>query len=198
MDLLFIVQALWIILPAYVANALAVIVGGGKPIDGGRTWKDGKRILGDGKTWRGLLSGAFLGMTAGLGLTVAARYINASEFGFLDLNIFLGAPGNILICFSLSFGALFGDIIESFFKRRIGKDRGEDWFGFDQLDFILGALGFSLLMSFLLQPFLQTNWFLESFTPWHLLVLLVLTPLFHLFSNFVLRKGKQRAQKAKI
>ena len=45
MDILTtVVQALWIILPAYVANASAVIVGGGKPIDGGRTWRDGKRL----------------------------------------------------------------------------------------------------------------------------------------------------------
>ena len=48
-----ILQALWLILPAYVANASAVLVGGGTPVDSGKNWKDGKRILGDGKTWRG-------------------------------------------------------------------------------------------------------------------------------------------------
>ena len=55
MDLEIILQALWLILPAYVANASAVLVGGGTPVDFGKNWRDGKRILGDGKTWRGLL-----------------------------------------------------------------------------------------------------------------------------------------------
>ncbi len=49
-----IVIAFWAMLPAYVPNNAAVLAGGGRPIDGGRTW-DGKRVLGDGKTWRGTL-----------------------------------------------------------------------------------------------------------------------------------------------
>ena len=60
MDYLIIFQAFWFILPAYVANASAKLIGGGIPVDFGKTWKDGKRILGDGKTWRGLLFGAFM------------------------------------------------------------------------------------------------------------------------------------------
>ena len=60
MDYTIILQALWIIIPAYVSNASAVLVGGGTPIDFGKNWSDGKRILGDGKTWRGLLSGTFI------------------------------------------------------------------------------------------------------------------------------------------
>src|SRR2546427_7243325 len=59
-------QALWFFLPAYVANPMAVVFGGGTPIDFGRTLRDGERLFGDGKTWRGLvggtLAGAFLGL----------------------------------------------------------------------------------------------------------------------------------------
>lgn len=193
MELVYILQALWIVLPVYLANALAVIVGGGKPIDGGRTFKDGKRLLGDGKTWRGLFFGTFLGMTGGFGLTVAARTINASALGAVNLNLFLGAPWNIIILFSLCFGGLLGDIVESFFKRRIGKNRGDNWFVFDQLDFIIGALAFSFLISILIQPFTKINWFLESLTIWHILIILLLTPLLHVITNLVFRKTKQKA-----
>jgi len=38
------------IVPAYFSNAGMVIVGGGKPIDRGKFWRDGRRILGDHKT----------------------------------------------------------------------------------------------------------------------------------------------------
>ena len=187
MDYVVILQAFWIIIPVYVANASAVIVGGGTPIDFGKTWGDGKRILGDGKTWRGLLSGTFLGMTAGFGLVVAATYINTSEYGFLHLNDFQRFPLMIPLIFSLCFGALLGDMIESFFKRRIGKDRGENWILFDQLDFIIGALFFCFLMSSLLHliGITTTNWFIKSLFPWHILVLLVVTPFIHVIANFI-------------
>jgi len=189
-----ILQALWLILPVYVANASAVIVGGGTPVDFEKKWKDGKRVLGDGKTWRGLFAGTFIGMTAGFGLVVAAQYLNTSEYQFLGLNTFEGFPIMIPLIFSLCFGALLGDMMESFFKRRIGIDRGDDWFGFDQLDFIVGALGFGFLMATILNIFGFTtqNWFVESFSVWHILVLLILTPFFHFLANTIHRKNKQR------
>ncbi len=79
-----IIQALWLVLPAYIANASALLVGGGTPIDFGKNWKDGKRILGDGKTWRGLITGAVVGMIGGFGLSIVAIYANNSEFVFWD------------------------------------------------------------------------------------------------------------------
>jgi len=93
----------------------------------------------------------------------------------------------IPIIASICFGALIGDIVESFFKRRIGKVRGQDWIPFDQLDFILGALFFSFAMAGVLQiiGLTSNNWFFDSFSIWHILVLVVITPFFHLFANFV-------------
>lgn len=193
MDYTTVLQAFWIVIPVYIANASAVIVGGGTPIDFGRTWKDGRRILGDGKTWKGLFSGTFLGMTAGFGLAVAASYIQSSEYRYLNLTHFEGFPLMILILFSLCFGALLGDIIESFFKRRIGKDRGQDWIPFDQIDFLLGALLFSFLVSealFLLRV-TDDQWFFRNLTVWHILILLVVTPFIHITANALFRKMKQ-------
>ena len=192
MDYAIIIQALWLVLPAYIANASALLVGGGTPIDFGKNWKDGKRILGDGKTWRGLISGAFVGMTGGFGLSIVAIFANNSEFQFLGLNDFGRFPIMIPIIGSICFGALLGDIIESFFKRRAGKKRGESWIPFDQIDFILGVLFFSFIMAGLLQLVGTTsnNWFIENFTIWHILTLLILTPFFHLFANFVNTKAR--------
>ncbi|HWR27297.1 MAG TPA: CDP-2,3-bis-(O-geranylgeranyl)-sn-glycerol synthase [Candidatus Thermoplasmatota archaeon] len=197
MDYTVIIQAFWIVIPIYIANASAVIVGGGTPIDFGRSWKDGRRILGDGKTWRGLFAGAFLGMTAGFGLAVAASYLSASEYSFLGLTNFEGFPLMIPILFSLCFGALLGDIIESFFKRRIGKDRGQDWIPFDQLDFIVGALIFSFLISELLYVTHVTDvhWFFIHITPWHILILLIVTPFIHITANILFKKIKKKQAK---
>ncbi|UCF11929.1 MAG: CDP-2,3-bis-(O-geranylgeranyl)-sn-glycerol synthase [Thermoplasmatales archaeon] len=186
-----ILQAFWLIIPAYIANASAVLVGGGTPVDFGKNWKDGKRILGDGKTWRGLFAGAFIGMIGGFGLAVAARYIALSDFAFLNLSDFEGFPLMIPIIFSLCFGALTGDVVKSFFKRRIGKNRGEGWFLFDQIDFIVGAFFFSFLVSGILQVsgLMSNNWFYESFTLWHILFLIVITPFIHLTANFLHKKS---------
>ena len=171
------------------------MVGGGTPIDFGKNWRDGRRILGDGKTWRGLISGAVVGMIGGFGLSIVAIYANDSDFAFLGLSDFGRYPLMIPVVSSICFGALLGDITESFFKRRIGKERGQDWFIFDQLDFIVGALVLCLFISMIIQicGFTSYNWFLKVFSIWHILVLLILTPFFHIFANFVnkkLRHGK--------
>jgi CDP-2,3-bis-(O-geranylgeranyl)-sn-glycerol synthase len=197
MDYTVILQAFWIIIPVYVANASAVIVGGGTPIDFRKTWHDGRRILGDGKTWRGLFAGTFLGMTAGFGLVVGAKYLNTNGYAYLGLTDFDGFPIMIILLFSLCFGALFGDLVESFFKRRIGKDRGTDWIPFDQLDFLIGALVSSLLMSELLYLLHLTcgHWFIHNITLWHILILLVVTPFIHITANLLFRTLRKQRTK---
>ena len=192
-----IIQALWIILPAYIANASAVLVGGGTPIDFGKKWKDGKRILGDGKTWRGLITGAIVGMAGGFGLSIVAIYANNSDFKFLGLSDFGQFPLMIPMVGAICFGALIGDITESFFKRRVGKDRGEDWIPFDQLDFIVGALILSVIVAGIIKIF-NSYWFFESFTIWHIFVLVILTPFFHIFANFVHRRVHRSSRKESI
>jgi len=187
-----VIQAFWLILPAYIANASALLLGGGLPIDFGKKWNDGNRILGNGKTWRGLFIGTFIGMTSGFGFSIISKFAFNIDFP-IKINDFTGFPLMILILFSLCFGALMGDIIESFFKRRIGKKRGENWIPFDQLDFILGVLFFSFIMSGFLQflNLTKENWFLASFSLYHIIILLIFTPFIHLFANYVHRKSKK-------
>ena len=187
-----VIQAFWLILPAYIANASALLLGGGLPIDFGKKWSDGNRILGNGKTWRGLFIGTFIGMTSGFGFSIIPKFAFNIDFP-IKINDFTGFPLMIPILFSLCFGALMGDIIESFFKRRIGKKRGENWIPFDQLDFILGVLFFSFIMSGFLQflNLTKENWFLASFSLYHIIILLIFTPFIHLFANYVHRKSKK-------
>ncbi|MBD3253991.1 MAG: CDP-2,3-bis-(O-geranylgeranyl)-sn-glycerol synthase [Candidatus Lokiarchaeota archaeon] len=54
------VFSLLLIVPGYISNAGMVLVGGGKPIDSGHNFFDGRRIFGDHKTWKGFLLGPLL------------------------------------------------------------------------------------------------------------------------------------------
>jgi CDP-2,3-bis-(O-geranylgeranyl)-sn-glycerol synthase len=159
--------AIWVMLPAYVPNNAAVLVGGGPPIDGGRTWGD-RRLLGDGKTWRGFAGGLVVGVAVALGLNALYGPIG----GWLVAAPF--PPGAIV---GLPLGALLGDIAASFIKRRTGRARGAPFRGVDQLDFVVGALSVALVFA--------TGWTLATFTLPILVVVLVLTPVLHVGSNLI-------------
>ncbi len=174
MDWMIPVEAIWFILPAYLANSSAVVVGGGMPIDFGREWKR-ERIFGDGKTWRGFFGGIFIGIVGGL----VTNAVIPETFG---KGIF-----SIIILFSISFGALFGDLLKSFFKRRIGKKSGDKWLVADQIDFLLGAFLLSFMAGAILgwTGMADGNWFLSSFSVWHIAFLLVFTPFIHYATNLI-------------
>ncbi len=63
--LLLIFLGFWLMLPAFLPNSAAVLFGGGLPMDLGKSWK-GKRLLGDGKTWRGFIGGVSAGTSIGI------------------------------------------------------------------------------------------------------------------------------------
>jgi CDP-2,3-bis-(O-geranylgeranyl)-sn-glycerol synthase len=176
--------ALWLMLPAYVGNMIPVFVGGGTPIDFGRSWSDGRRVLGDGKTWRGLVLGPLVTVALSGILQLLAR--PGTWWGSIYPQ-WGPSPWWAVMTFALAFGALAGDAVESFVKRRTGRDRGERWIPFDQLDFVVGALVVAAVAGWLLRATGATagNLFLELFTWPRVLVILVLTPGFHLLVNFI-------------
>lgn len=137
--------AVWFGLPAWIANATPVLGGGGKAIDGGRFYKDGHRILGDGKTIRGFIVGIIFGILTGLGQMFAAPYLHPLLAQFvtvtpeMELVLYMQLPVAIL----MSFGALTGDLIGSFIKRRVNVKSGAPSPFMDQLGFILMALIFA-------------------------------------------------------
>lgn len=182
--LLLVLSALWLMLPAYLSNMLPVFVGGGAPIDLGKNWKDGKRILGDGKTWRGLLLAPLLAAGLTFFLVWIVRNTAWGSYGFPDWG---PSPWWFVLVYAMGLGALVGDAFESFVKRRTGRDRGEKWFPWDQLDFILGALFFGAMVGLALDATgaVTPNVFEALFTLPRLLVILLLTPVLHLGVNFL-------------
>ena len=140
MNIIF--QALWFFIPAFIANMAPVFVKKinflNYPIDFEKTW-NGKRLFGSHKTFRGFFFGTLFGaiffefqrMLFNLEIMKDFALINYSTAPF-----FLGA----LIAFS----ALLGDSVKSFFKRRFDIRPGKPWVPFDQLDFMIFAVGLTL------------------------------------------------------
>ncbi len=147
-----------LIIPAYVANASPVILGGGQPMDFGAKFYDKKRILGDGKTWRGFFGGVASGTLAGVLLSLVFPWLTF-EASFL-----------------LSVGALVGDSCGSFVKRRMGTEQGKPSFALDQLTFLFFALAFAF-------PFISIPIDIYSFV-----FLVILTYCLHLVANIFAHK----------
>lgn len=153
--------ALWFIFPAYCANAVPVIFGGRHPIDFGKSFLDGKPILGSHKTLRGFFSGLLVGTLVGFLQTLLSQHLLLQYDTQFQYSVLLG--------FVISLGALIGDLVESFIKRRLDLPPGSSLPIGDQLDFIVGALIFSLPVS---PPSLLT-----------ILIILVITPPIHFLTN---------------
>ena len=173
-----IVGALWAMLPAYVPNNAAVVFGGGPPIDGGRRlW--GTRLLGDGKTWRGTAAGTAAGVAVALVLDAVRLPVGAA------LGVAL-PPIPPLVAVGLAGGAMLGDVVASFLKRRLGRARGASVPGLDQLDFVAGALGTTALVA--------PGWVAQVFPPVAVVAVVVLTPALHLGTNVVAHRLGLKAE----
>ncbi|KQC04029.1 MAG: hypothetical protein APR53_00275 [Methanoculleus sp. SDB] len=151
-------------IPAYVPNPVAAVIGGGTPIDHGRTLADGRRMFGDGKTYRGFFGGIAAGICTGLVLLYTETMLGLSVHTVLSVVL-------------LATGALLGDLVKSFIKRRLGKDRGEKWRLADQYDLVAGAL--------LLTAACDPGWLAAHITPLVLVSILVITPLLHRGANII-------------
>ena len=168
---------LWIMMPAYLANTIAVLTGGKYPIDQGRIHSDGNRILGDGKTWSGLIGGTLGGVFIGyLQINIGRGLIKALSG---SQNVDFWGENPIIVFFILSFGALFGDMAASFIKRRSQLKRGDKSPLLDMFDFI----GMALLLSFIFANDWLMSWILEGYVP--LFTLLVATPILHRGVNII-------------
>jgi CDP-2,3-bis-(O-geranylgeranyl)-sn-glycerol synthase len=150
-----IIGAMKFIFPAYCANAVPVIAGGGKPMDFGKNFFDGKRVFGNNKTYRGFFFGLAVGIAVGL--------VECFLFGY-----------PILFSVLSPLGALLGDLTAAFLKRRLGIAPGGLFPVVDQVDFVVGALLFSL-------PLAIVSWELA-------VAVLIITPPIHLVTNFLAYK----------
>ena len=113
MHLLSIAQCLALVAAANVAPPAAAIVFGrwfAWPVDGGTEWPDGRHLFGRSKTLRGLIvavaAGALVGRLIGLSWVRGA---------------------------SAASSAMAGDLLSSFYKRRLGLSPSAPALGLDQL-----------------------------------------------------------------
>lgn len=120
--------------PAMIANMAPVFASKygvlswlNKPIDFGFSIH-GKRILGDNKTIRGFVIGVSAAAIAGI---VLFSVTNNKPYDYFPSSFFYSTATGL--------GALVGDSVKSFFKRRINIAPGSLWIPFDQIDFVLGA-----------------------------------------------------------
>jgi CDP-2,3-bis-(O-geranylgeranyl)-sn-glycerol synthase len=166
------VKALLIIFPAYAANGFPPLARGHRPIDMKRNWLDKNRIFGDGKTFEGFGFGLFAGFVIGA----------LESYLYPDLNSYAMQYGvklpliNLYIAFLIALGALSGDLIGSFLKRRLGLKRGADVPLLDQWNFIIGAVLF-------------VYWFTDI-TIWMFLIMLLITPIVHRVANIIAHRIK--------
>lgn len=151
------------IIPLYFANATPVVIHGSIPVDGGRLL-NGKPFLGKGKTILGTLAGIIFGTLFG------ALVI------FFYPAILISIPQYFALALLLSIGALLGDMVKSFIKRRVGITSGAQWLVADQIDFVIGGL---LLSLFVRIPELEV-----------VVLVLAVTLIAHVASNFAAFKMK--------
>jgi CDP-2,3-bis-(O-geranylgeranyl)-sn-glycerol synthase len=103
----------------------------------------------------------------------------------LGLPTFGSGYEQIFILLGLSLGAMLGDIVAAFFKRRMGLQRGAPLFIIDQLDFVIGA--------WLMILFIAPDWFMLHFTSTIILIVLIITPILHRVTNIIgYRMGAKR------
>ena len=169
-----VLQAFWFFLPAYVANPAAVLFGGGRPIDGGRVLADGHRLFGDGKTWRGLGGGVLIGVLVG--------FVEWGLASVVEPELAWGTgPQGLVPLLVLPVGALLGDLLGSYVKRRMGKPKGAKTPFLDWYDFYLGG--------FLLLVLADYGFFLSHYVRgeaiYGLLFVTVITPVLHRVVNIL-------------
>ncbi len=135
-----ILQYFYFMLPAYFANMAPVIVKNifnnlEFPLDFNKKIKN-KPIFGKNKTFRGLIFGVLF--------AVIIAYL---QFLFYNNNLFVNISivnysDWLLIGLLMGFGTIFGDLVESFVKRRMNYESGKSFIPWDQMDFVIGALIF--------------------------------------------------------
>ena len=159
--------SLWFFAPAGFANLAAFLSGKIKflkkfnyPVDCYKKFL-GKRLLGSHKTVRGFIAAIVVGIIAcALEVFVYNSFSSIRQVIPLDY----ATINPVILGILLGFGALAGDGVKSFFKRRQGIQPGRSWFPFDQIDYILGGIAFSFLY---IQ--LSLGWYIILFIVWFLM-----------------------------
>ena len=188
--------------PAYLANTGAMLFGKWIPdatglpkipIDQGRNWYDGNRILGDGKSWNGLLGGSFVSallMLTSHTLWEERSFENSKPFvDPLELTnesdwfwMFNDSLTAFILGFLLGLACLIGDSLGSFIKRRRGLKREGD---ISSKAPILDTMPFAIsifLFGFILFP---GQILTQDVLVLPIIILLIITPIIHRLTNIL-------------
>jgi CDP-2,3-bis-(O-geranylgeranyl)-sn-glycerol synthase len=160
----FFLEIILILIPLYVANSTALFLGGKTPIDFNVKFFDKKPFLGKGKT----IKGTFLGILAGIISVLIVYFYFQGKVPVIQNYLYYG----IL----LAIGAITGDLLGSFIKRRFDIERGKPVLLLDQLDFVVIGILFS-------SPVHAIS--IEAF-----LLICLITLVMHKISNFIAFKFK--------
>ena len=136
----FILTCVYSILPGVFANIAPVIFKNmfkklAVPVDL-NTKINGKPVFGKNKTYRGFFVGTISSIMVTYIQSILYRYDFFSRLSLIDYSNWL------LFGFLMGFGVLFGDLIGSFIKRRVGISSGESFVPLDQLSSPIGAILF--------------------------------------------------------
>jgi len=157
-----ILKSMYFFLPAYLANMFPNLLNKlpwlKQPIN--------KKLFGAHKTWRGLIIAIIIG-----GLTFWVQKLLYIQNVGRSLALIDYADFSLLLGFLLGAGAILGDLLESYFKRKNNLKPGESWVPWDQLDFVIGAL----LLSFLV--------FIPRISV--IVVICLISPLLHILANLI-------------
>lgn len=155
------------LIPLYITNSTALLFGGKRPVDFNKKLL-GMPLLGEGKTIEGTLSGLLFGLLSvfllGCFLPEYAAWLYPNYFLF-----------GMLLCL----GAVAGDFLGSFIKRRSGIPRGGRVFLLDQLDFVIGGIAFS--------------YWLAAPRPVEASLIIAITLIAHVLSNYLAFKLKVKS-----
>jgi len=118
----------------------------------------GQPIFGSHKSWRGVILGILVGFLTVLAQGYLFQFPVAQRISFLDygqINIFLFG-------FLISAGAVFGDLLSAFIKRRLKMKPGARFIPFDQTNYVIGSAIF-LTAFFKIDIIIWTTIFLLTF-----------------------------------
>lgn len=142
--MLYLLKVIYLMAPAGFANMAPIFTRKilkslAVPIDSNLKLK-GRPLLGKNKTVRGLVMGIIFSIVMVYLQVYLYKYPFFSDMGFFDYT----QTNILLLGFLMGFGALAGDAIKSFFKRRVGIKPGERFIPWDQIDWVVGLVVFTI------------------------------------------------------
>lgn len=143
--LTYILSCLYFFLPAYFTNMTPPLVKRvnlfnflDKEVDFGKKFL-GQPIFGKHKSWRGVILGIIVGILVAFIQKYLYQFPAIKKISLLlnysEINI-------LFFGFLISFGAVFGDLLFAFIKRRLKMEPGARFIPFDQTNYVIGAAFF--------------------------------------------------------